>query len=112
MPWSADGGVSDDVSNICDGPPPNWKFVGQMNHHKIGMDSLQRLTTVGKNHRKWGPDEMTMEVTFFDPNFHNLESDFVSEGGQKKVYPYEATDVKANYDIAQACHTDTKIIIT
>ena len=46
-----------------------------------------------------------------NPNFHNLESDFVSEGGQKRVYLYEAANVKADFDIAQACHTDTKIII-
>jgi len=91
--------------------PHNWKIVDQMNHHKIRMNPLQRLTTVGKNHRKWGPDEMTMEVAFFDPNFHNPKSDFVSEGGQKRVYPYEPVDVKADYDIVQVCHTDTKIII-
>jgi len=28
--------------------PHSWKIVVQMNHHKIGMDSLQRLTVVGK----------------------------------------------------------------
>jgi len=67
--------------------------------------------TVGKNHTKWGPDEMMMDVEFFDPNFHNPESDFVSERGPKKVYPYKGGDVKANHDIVQACHTDTRTII-
>jgi len=67
---------------------------------------------VGKINTKWGPDEKMMEVALFDPNFHNPESDFVNEGGQKRVYPYEAGDVKVDYDIVQACHTDTRTIIS
>ena len=89
----------------------SWKIVGQMNHHNIGMDPLQRLMAVGKNHMKSGPVEMTVEVAFFDPNSHNLELDFVSEEGQKRVSPYEVTDVKADFDIAQACHTKRKLIM-
>jgi len=46
----------------------SWKIVGQMNHHKIGMDPLQKVDGGGKNHRKSGTDEMMMEVAFFDPN--------------------------------------------
>jgi len=54
---------------------------------------------VGKNHTKWELDETMVEVAFFDPNFHNMESDFVSEGGQKRAYSYEAGGVKADHDI-------------
>jgi len=32
----------------------------------------------------------------------------VTEGGLKRVYPDEAADVKADFDIAQACHTKRK----
>jgi len=39
-----------------------------MNHHNIGMDPLQSLMAVGKNHMKSEPTEMTMEDAFFDPN--------------------------------------------
>jgi len=66
---------------------------------------------VGKNHMKSGPAEMTMEVSFFDPNSHNPELDFLSEGGQKRVYQDEAADMKVDSDIAQACHTGRKLII-
>jgi len=60
---------------------------------------------------KSGSAEMTMEDAFFDPNSQNPELDFVSEGGQKRVYPDETADVKADSDIAQACHTERKLII-
>ena len=88
--------------------PHSWKIVGQMYHHNIGMDPLQNLMVVAKNHMKLGPAEMTMKDAFFDPNFQNQELDFVSEGGLKRVYLDEAADVKTNSDIARACHTKRK----
>jgi len=66
---------------------------------------------MGKNHTKWEPDETMMEYAFFNPNFYNPESNFVSGEGQKRVYPYEGDDVKANLNIVQACHTDIGAII-
>jgi len=91
--------------------PHSWKIVGQMNHHNIAMDLLQSLMAMEKNHMKLGPADMTMEDAFFDPNSQNQELDFVTEGGLKRVYPDEAADVKADSDIARACHTKRKLKI-
>ena len=91
--------------------PHSWKIMGQMNHHNIGMDPLQSLMAVGKNHMKSGPAEMTMEDAFFDANSQNPELDFLSEGSLKRVYPDEAAHVKADSDIARACHTKRKLIM-
>jgi len=51
---------------------------------------------------------MTMEDAFCDPNSQNQLLHFVTEGGRKRVYPDETADVKADSDIAPACHTKTK----
>jgi len=68
-----------------------------------------------KDRRQWEKtircDETIMDVAFFGPSFHNLASDFVSEGSQKRSYQYVAGVVKAVQDIVQACHTDTQTII-
>ena len=57
---------------------------------------------------KSGPIEMTMEDAFCDPNSQNQLLHFVTEGGRKRVYPDETADVKADSDIAPACHTKIK----
>jgi len=88
--------------------PHSWKYVGQMNHHNIALDLIQSLKALEKNHMKSGRVEMTMEDAFCDPNSQNQQLHFVTEGGRKRVYPDETANVKADSDIAPACHTKIK----
>ena len=88
--------------------PHSWKYVGQLNHHNIVLDLIQSLKVLEKNHMNWEPVEMTMEDAFCDPNSQIQQIHFVTEGGRKRVYPDETADVKADFDIAPACHTNTK----